>query len=133
MGKSLVDSWTLWHFVFGIISRYVLEEIGFSKGYNFFLSNGIHLLIEFIELRERESLQNNIGDIVSFLLGWFIEIKFPIYLRPYIIYIFFVTFLKEILREIFPRSSSFITPDLNFIKTLLLGIIIISLLKWKMF
>jgi hypothetical protein len=66
MGLKYYDLWSLGHFVMGIISYLILKKADFKTNENFLISNGLHLLIEFIERSQIngkivESFSNHIG------------------------------------------------------------------------
>ena len=83
-------------------------------GYNFIIANGIHYMIERTEKsvapngRVLETMENHIGDITAFLLGWVIghALRMERYVTSKIAPILWIVLLynysAEILREIYP-------------------------------
>jgi hypothetical protein len=110
MGQYSLDAWSLGHFIMGMLSCLLLNEINLHPFFNFILSNGIHL---FIELNEKsvlngkvvESLSNHVGDSVLFFLGWLSVFydRDKIYITsssiPYLWVILVFTLFKEIFQE----------------------------------
>jgi hypothetical protein len=119
MGIQLVDSYSMGHFMIGLLSFPLLSKFKLPIYTNFLLSNGLHLYIEFIENNTTldgkilETNKNHIGDIICFLIGWgigyFYNISIPDYLFLFVFFfVVFVTY-KEITQELFPyRNSIFV-------------------------
>ena len=49
MGKKFIDFYSLLHFLAGFFSFIFLKKLNFNDYYNFFITNGLHLLLEIIE------------------------------------------------------------------------------------
>lgn len=116
MGLKYYDLWSLGHFVMGIISYLILKKADFKTIDNFAISNGLHLLVEFIERSQvngktLESFSNHVGDVLFFLLGWIISMKVKSENRinglfiPYLFALILFTFLKEVLQEMYPKHN----------------------------
>ena len=81
MTKEAFDRWTVYHFVFGVLSHILVRDtFNVSTLVNFMIGNGLHLLMEFIELKIRNGVYenlniNNITDIIAFTLGWILSYK----------------------------------------------------------
>jgi hypothetical protein len=84
---------------------------------NFGIANGIHYIIEKTEKsvapngRVLETIENHIGDIIAFLLGWMIAyvLRIDRYItsgNALFLWIVLVGFIvKEVIREIYPYES----------------------------
>jgi hypothetical protein len=84
---------------------------------NFGIANGIHYIIEKTEKsvapngRVLETIENHIGDILAFLLGWMIAyvLRIDRYItsgNALFLWIVLVGFIvKEVIREIYPYES----------------------------
>jgi hypothetical protein len=84
---------------------------------NFGIANGIHYIIEKTEKsvapngRVLETMENHIGDIIAFLLGWMIAyvLRIDRYItsgNALFLWIVLVGFIvKEVIREIYPYES----------------------------
>jgi hypothetical protein len=84
---------------------------------NFGIANGIHYIIEKTEKsvapngRVLETMENHIGDILAFLLGWMIAyvLRIDRYItsgNALFLWIVLVGFIvKEVIREIYPYES----------------------------
>jgi hypothetical protein len=114
MGLKYYDLWSLGHFVMGIISYLILKKADFKTTENFVISNGLHLLVEFIERSQvngkiLESFSNHVGDVIFFLLGWIISMKVKSengingLFIPYLFALVLFTFLKEVFQELYPE------------------------------
>ena len=86
---------------------------------NFVISNGIHLIIEFIEKSSMngkvlESFENHVVDVILFFIGWFISMNIksenliPNALVPFLWSVLVFTTLKEILQELYPTYKTLI-------------------------
>ena len=86
-----------------MLYQILLHSIHIPLITNFFISNGIHIFIEYIE-----NFQNHVTDILSFILGWCISMYFKFRIPnnyqtiAWVILIFFT--FKEIVRELYPYS-----------------------------
>ncbi len=114
MGRDYIDQWTIGHFIGGIAFRVAVFPN--TPILSFTLSVFIHLFTELLEVDphpvtgQRESPENHMGDMMVFILGWFVgglvEPYIPSYGDGYLRYIilFFVILISitEILREIPP-------------------------------
>lgn len=116
MGLKYYDLWSLGHFVMGIISYLILKKAEFKTNENFLISNGLHLLVEFIERSQvngkiLESFSNHVGDVLFFLLGWIISMKVKSengingLFIPYLFALVLFTFLKEVFQELYPEHK----------------------------
>ena len=117
MGISYVDIWTLSHLLGGVLSCSLLTYSKIPVLANFGIANGIHYIIEKTEKsvapngRVLETIENHIGDIVAFLLGWMIAyvLRFDRYVtsgNALFLWIVLVGFIvKEVIREIYPYES----------------------------
>lgn len=120
MGKSLLDLNTICHFIMGSISFILLDNISIPLVYNLLITNGIHTLIEFNENNKSpdgeilETTKNHTGDIMGFLIGWYVAFYFRIRNHVKVTYIYvlwiilFFCIYKEIYREIYPYSNGII-------------------------
>ena len=117
MGISYVDIFTLGHLFGGILSCSLITYSNIPVLLNFVIANGFHYMIEKTEKsvapngRVLETIENHIGDIVAFLLGWMIAyvLRFDRYVTSgnvsflWIVLVGFI--MKETLREIYPYAS----------------------------
>ena len=119
MGLTPYDLWSVGHFSMGIVSYYLLKKMNIETVENFMVSNGIHLMIEFIERsyvdgKVLETFENHVADAVLFLLGWTISMSIksenliPNMLVPFLWSVLIFTTLKEILQELYPTYKNFI-------------------------
>lgn len=119
MGLTPYDLWSVGHFSMGIVSYYLLKKMNIETLQNFLISNGLHLMIEFIERsymngKVLESFENHVADVVLFLLGWTISMNIksenliPNVFVPFLWSMLIFTTLKEILQELYPTYKSFI-------------------------
>jgi hypothetical protein len=119
MGLTPYDLWSVGHFSMGIVSYYLLKKMNIETLQNFMISNGIHLMIEFIERsyvdgKVLETYENHVADVVLFLLGWTISMSIksenliPNMLVPFLWSVLIFTTLKEILQELYPTYKSVI-------------------------
>lgn len=118
MGKKFIDIDSLQHFLGGFLSFIFLKKFNFNIYYNFFISNGLHLLLEIIEHNTHpngkilETNKNHYGDILFFGLGWIISYKLQIQDKiPNNIYIILnltliIFTIKEFTREFYPYSNN---------------------------
>lgn len=114
MGITYVDKDTFGHFCGGVLSCLLLQYSNVPVAYNFILANGVHYLIERNEKsvapngRVLETIENHIGDIIAFFVGWMIAyvLRLDRYVNNkiapvlWIVLIFFTAL--EFLREIYP-------------------------------
>jgi hypothetical protein len=114
MGIKLVDGYTVGHFAGGILTCSLLKYSNIPVGINFVIANGIHYLMEKNERsvapngRVLETMENHIGDIIVFFVGWMIAyiLRMDRYITSknvsglWIVLLFFTAW--EILREIYP-------------------------------
>ena len=117
MGISYVDIWTLSHLLGGVLSCSLLTYSKIPVLVNFGIANGIHYIIEKTEKsvapngRVLETIENHIGDIIAFLLGWMIAyvLRIDRYItsgNALFLWIVLVGFIvKEVIREIYPYES----------------------------
>ena len=117
MGISYVDIWTLSHLLGGVLSCSLLTYSKIPVLANFGIANGFHYMIEKTEKsvapngRVLETIENHIGDIVAFFVGWMIAyvLRFDRYVTSgnvsflWIVLLGFI--MKETLREIYPYAS----------------------------
>ena len=114
MGIKYVDYDTIGHFCGGVLSYTMIQYSNVPLGYNFIIANGIHYMIERTEKsvapngRVLETMENHIGDITAFLLGWVIghALRMERYVTSKIAPILWIVLLynysAEILREVYP-------------------------------
>ena len=114
MGIKYADGDTVGHFCAGILSCSLIQYSNIPLGINFGIANGIHYLMETNELsvapngRVLEAMENHIGDIIAFFVGWMIAyiLRMDRYITSknvsgsWIVLLFFTAL--EILREIYP-------------------------------
>ncbi len=117
MGISYVDISTLGHLLGGVLSCSLLTYSKIPVLFNFGIANGIHYMIEKTEKsvapngRVLETIENHIGDIIAFLLGWMIAyvLRIDHYItsgNALFLWIVLVGFIvKEVIREIYPYES----------------------------
>ncbi len=117
MGISYVDICTLSHLLGGVLSCSLLTYSKIPVLVNFGIANGIHYIIEKTEKsvapngRVLETMENHIGDIIAFLLGWMIAyvLRIDRYItsgNALFLWIVLVGFIvKEVIREIYPYES----------------------------
>ena len=115
MGVDALDYHSLNHFVGGFVSFICLKSIGASDLQSFTIANGVHLIIECLEHNQAkdgrllESFENHVGDIVLFAVGWFLSRHVNIdagVSLPILWCVLIFVMLKEIVREVYPYSSS---------------------------
>ena len=118
MSKKFIDFYSLQHFLAGFFSFIFFKKLNFNDYYNFFITNGLHLLLEIIEHNKDpngkilETDKNHYGDILFFGLGWIISYKLQFQNKiPNKIYIiscliFILSTIKEFGREFFPYSKN---------------------------
>ena len=114
MGIKYVDYDTIGHFCGGVLSYTMFQYSNVPPTLNFLVANGIHYMIEKTERsvapngRVLETMENHIGDIIAFLLGWMIgyALRMERYITNKIAPILWIVLLynysAEILREIYP-------------------------------
>lgn len=117
MGVLFVDAYTLGHGIGGILSCSLLQYSNIQVLLNFTIANGFHYMMEKTEKsvapngRVLETMENHIGDILAFFIGWMIA--YVLRLDRYITsksvhFLWFILvgyILKETLREIYPYES----------------------------
>lgn len=117
MGLTPYDLWSVGHFSMGIVSYYLLKKMNIETVENFVISNGIHLMIEFIEKscvdgKVLETYDNHVADVVLFLIGWLISMNIksenliPNVFVPFLWSVLIFTTLKEILQELYPTYKN---------------------------
>lgn len=120
MGIKYVDNDTFGHLGGGVLSETLLEYSNIPIVYNFIIANGIHYMIERTEKsvapngRVLETIENHLGDIIAFLLGWSIAyiLRTSRYINsknaPWLwaVLIFFT--MIEFLRELYPYHPLFV-------------------------
>ncbi len=117
MGIEYVDYDTIGHLCWGVLSCSLLTYSKIPVLVNFGIANGIHYIIEKTEKsvapngRVLETMENHIGDIIAFLLGWMIAyvLRIDRYItsgNALFLWIVLVGFIvKEVIREIYPYES----------------------------
>jgi len=117
MGIEYVDYDTIGHLCWGVLSCSLLTYSKIPVLANFGIANGIHYIIEKTEKsvapngRVLETMENHIGDIIAFLLGWMIAyvLRIDRYItsgNALFLWIVLVGFIvKEVIREIYPYVS----------------------------
>ncbi len=117
MGIEYVDYDTIGHLCWGVLSCSLLTYSKIPVLANFGIANGIHYIIEKTEKsvapngRVLETIENHIGDILAFLLGWMIAyvLRIDRYItsgNALFLWIVLVGFIvKEVIREIYPYES----------------------------
>lgn len=117
MGIEYVDYDTIGHLCWGVLSCSLLTYSKIPVLVNFGIANGIHYIIEKTEKsvapngRVLETMENHIGDILAFLLGWMIAyvLRIDRYItsgNALFLWIVLVGFIvKEVIREIYPYES----------------------------
>lgn len=117
MGLTPYDLWSVGHFSMGIVSYYLLKKMNIETVENFVISNGIHLMIEFIERscvdgKVVETFENHVADVILFLIGWLISMNIksenliPNVFVPFLWSVLIFTTLKEILQELYPDHKN---------------------------
>jgi hypothetical protein len=120
MGIYYFDNDTFGHLGGGVLSGTLLEYSNVPIVYNFIIANGIHYMIERTEKsvapngRVLETMENHLGDIIAFLLGWSIAyiLRTSRYINsknaPWLwaVLIFFT--MIEFLREMYPYHPLFV-------------------------
>jgi hypothetical protein len=114
MGITYVDKDTFGHWGGGVLSYSRLQNSKIPILVNFTLANGIHYLIERNEKsvapngRVLETIENHIGDIIAFFVGWVIAyvLRLDRYVNnkiaPVLWIVLIYNYSAEILREIYP-------------------------------
>jgi len=114
MGIEYVDKDTIGHFCGGVLSYTMLQYSHIQVTLNFIIANGIHYMIEKTERsvapngQVLETIENHIGDIIAFLLGWVVgfALRMERYVNnkiaPVLWIILIYNYSAEILREIYP-------------------------------
>ena len=120
MGVLFVDAYTLGHLLGGVLSCGLMQYSNIHVLVNFGIANGLHYIIERTEKsvapngRVLETMENHIGDILSFFIGWMIAyiLRVDRYITSNSVYflwfvlIFFT--MVETLREIYPYEPKLI-------------------------
>jgi hypothetical protein len=120
MGVLLFDAYTLGHLLGGVLSCSLMQYSNIPVLVNFGIANGLHYMIERTEKsvapngRVLETMENHIGDILSFFIGWMIAyiLRVDRYITSNSVYflwfvLIFFTML-ETLREIYPYEPKLI-------------------------
>jgi len=119
MGIEYVDKDTFGHLGGGILSYSLLQNSKLPILVNFVIANGIHYLIERNEKsvapngRVLETIENHIGDIIAFFVGWVIAyvLRLERYVNnkiaPVLWFVLIYNYSAEILREMFPYERLF--------------------------
>jgi len=114
MGVLLFDAYTLGHLLGGILSCSLMQYSNVPVLVNFTIANGVHYMIERTEKsvapngRVLETMENHIGDILAFFIGWIIAyiLRVDRYITSKSVYFLWFVFIfftmLEILREIYP-------------------------------
>ena len=117
MGIEYVDYDTIGHLCWGVLSCSLLTYSKIPVLANFGIANGFHYMIEKTEKsvapngRVLETIENHIGDIIAFLLGWMIAyvLRIDRYItsgNALFLWIVLLGFIvKEVIREIYPYES----------------------------
>ena len=117
MGIEYVDYDTIGHLCWGVLSCSLLTYSKIPVLANFGIANGFHYMIEKTEKsvapngRVLETIENHIGDILAFLLGWMIAyvLRIDRYItsgNALFLWIVLLGFIvKEVIREIYPYAS----------------------------
>ena len=117
MGALFVDAYTLGHGIGGILSCSLLQYSNIQVLLNFTIANGFHYMMEKTEKsvapngRVLETMENHIGDILAFFIGWMIAyvLRIDRYItsgNALFLWIVLVGFVMiEIIREIYPYES----------------------------
>ena len=120
MGVLLFDVYTLGHLLRGVLSCGLMQYSNIPVLVNFGIANGLHYIIERTEKsvapngRVLETMENHIGDILAFFIGWMIAyiLRVDRYITSNSVYflwfvlIFFT--MVETLREIYPYEPKLI-------------------------
>ena len=114
MGVLLFDAYTLGHLLGGILSCSLMQYSNVPVLVNFTIANGVHYMMEKTEKsvapngRVLETMENHIGDILAFFIGWIIAyiLRVDRYITSKSVYFLWFVFIfftmLEILREIYP-------------------------------
>jgi hypothetical protein len=114
MGVLLFDAYTLGHILGGILSCSLMQYSNVPVLVNFTIANGVHYMMEKTEKsvapngRVLETMENHIGDILVFFIGWMIAyiLRVDRYITSKSVYFLWFVFIfyimLEILREIYP-------------------------------
>lgn len=124
MGKSFLDIWSFGHFLSGFITFLLLKSIQINLFTNFFIANGLHFILEILEKNQTpngiilETFDNHFGDIITFLLGWFIASKINfnsftnlhnnIFILLFFWILIMIVYIYEIYKEIKPYNNGII-------------------------
>ena len=120
MGVLLFDVYTLGHLLGGVLSCSLMQYSNIPVVVNFTIANGLHYMMERMEKsvapngRVLETMENHIGDILAFFIGWMIAyiLRVDRYITSNSVYflwfvLIFFTML-ETLREIYPYEPKLI-------------------------
>jgi hypothetical protein len=120
MGVLLFDAYTLGHGIGGVLSCSLMQYSNIPVLVNFTIANGVHYIIERTEKsvapngRVLETMENHIGDILAFFIGWMIAYycridRYVTSKSVYFLWFIFIFFtMLETLREIYPYESKLI-------------------------
>lgn len=116
MGTSIIDIYTIGHFLGGLLTRLVIFPN--NKWISFIIGNIVHTFVECLEHKynpytnkQLETVYNNISDIFFYITGWIVadiyydKLKVSGIYYIYCLTILLFTLLIEFLREVFPDNK----------------------------
>lgn len=121
MGTVLIDVWSFYHFIGGILARLVIFPNNVLL--SFIISFILHLVCELIEHTKNphtgqklENTKNKVSDMIMFCLGWLVVQMFYVYIKKSKTYnnkkVYFILLsmfiagtVLEYMREIFPNNK----------------------------
>ena len=114
MGIEYVDYDTIGHLCWGVLSCSLITYSNIPVLLNFVIANGFHYMMEKTEKsvapngRVLETMENHIGDILAFFIGWMIAyaLRLDRYVNhkiaPLLWVVLIYNYSTEILREMYP-------------------------------